>query len=84
MRGLLLAGPEGVICGGIAGFGDQREVEVLVKAGFTTIQAIQIAALNGARFLKSRIGWLAPGKQRRHRVRFEEADPSVKGQVGNR
>jgi hypothetical protein len=31
--GLLLAGPDEVICDGIAGFGDRREVELLVEAG---------------------------------------------------
>jgi imidazolonepropionase-like amidohydrolase len=63
--GLLLAGPDAVIEAAIAGFGDLRELELLVEAGFTPEQAIQIASLNGAQFLKeaSRIGSLAVGKQ---------------------
>jgi hypothetical protein len=50
--GLLLAGsdPAG-INGLIPGFGDQREIELLVEAGFAPVQAIQIATLNGAIFL---------------------------------
>jgi len=48
----------------IAGFGDQREVELLVEAGFTPLQAIHIATSNGAQFLGEldRIGTLAVGK----------------------
>jgi imidazolonepropionase-like amidohydrolase len=50
--------------GDIAGFGDQREVELLVEAGFAPVEAIKIASLNGATFLKQseRIGSLAAGK----------------------
>jgi imidazolonepropionase-like amidohydrolase/uncharacterized protein YndB with AHSA1/START domain len=63
--GLLLAGSDGVFEAVIAGFADQRELEILVEAGFTPAQAIQIASLNGAQFLKeaSRIGSLEVGKQ---------------------
>ena len=48
----------------IAGFGDQREVELLVEAGFTPLEAIHIATSNGAEFLGEldRIGTLAAGK----------------------
>ena len=63
--GLLLAGPDPTGNGGvIPGFGDQREVELLVEAGFSPEQAIEIASLNGAIFmgLESRIGSVAPGK----------------------
>jgi len=62
--GLLLAGID-PISGVIAGFGDQREVELLVEAGFTPVEAIKIATLNGAQFLKveDRVGSLAVGKQ---------------------
>ena len=50
--GTLLAGLDPTGFGGvIAGYGDQREVELLVEAGFTPLQAIQIATLNGARFM---------------------------------
>jgi hypothetical protein len=50
--GTLLAGLDPTGYGGvIAGYGDQREVELLVEAGFAPVQAIRIATLNGARFL---------------------------------
>jgi Amidohydrolase family len=64
--GLLLAGPDPTGNGGVLpGFGDQREIELLVEAGFTPVQAIQIATENGALYLgqQDRIGTLAPGKQ---------------------
>ena len=50
--------------GVIAGFGDQREVELLVEAGFTPVEAIHIATSNGAQFLGEldKIGTLAIGK----------------------
>ena len=63
--GLLLAGLDPTGYGGvIAGFGDQREVELLVEAGFTPLEAIHIATSNGAEFLGGldKIGTLAPGK----------------------
>ena len=64
--GLLLAGEDPTGMGGVlAGFGDQREVELLVEAGFTPLEAIHIATANGAQFLGEgdRIGTIAPGKQ---------------------
>ncbi len=64
--GLLLAGLDPTGMGGvIAGFGDQREVELLVEAGFTPLEAIHIATANGAQFLGEldRIGTITPGKQ---------------------
>jgi imidazolonepropionase-like amidohydrolase len=64
--GLLLAGLDPTGMGGvIAGFGDQREVELLVEAGFTPVEAIHIATYNGAQFLGDldRVGTIAPGKQ---------------------
>ncbi|HXZ41079.1 MAG TPA: amidohydrolase family protein [Terriglobales bacterium] len=64
--GLLLAGLDPTGMGGvIAGFGDQREVELLVEAGFTPIEAIHIATANGAQFLGEldHIGTIAAGKQ---------------------
>jgi len=64
--GLLLAGPDPTGNGGVLpGFGDQREIELLVEAGFTPAQAIQIATENGATYLgqHDHIGTLAPGKQ---------------------
>ena len=64
--GLLLSGPDPTGNGGVLpGFGDQREIELLVEAGFTPVKAIQIATQNGALYLgqQDRIGTLAPGKQ---------------------
>jgi imidazolonepropionase-like amidohydrolase len=64
--GLLMAGADPTGWGGvIAGFGDQRGMELLVEAGFTPVEAIRIATLNGALFLgeAERIGTLTAGKQ---------------------
>ena len=64
--GLLLAGLDPTGMGGvIAGFGDQREVELLVEAGFTSLEAIQIASFNGAQYLgeADKIGTISAGKQ---------------------
>jgi imidazolonepropionase-like amidohydrolase len=64
--GLLLAGPDPTGNGGVLpGFGDQREIELLVEAGFTPVEAIHIATENGAVYLgqQDRIGTLSPGKQ---------------------
>jgi hypothetical protein len=64
--GLLLAGEDPTGMGGdLAGFGDQREVELLVEAGFTPLEAIHIATFNGAQYLGEldRIGTIAAGKQ---------------------
>ena len=63
--GVLLAGLDPTGYGGvIAGYGDQREVELLVESGFTPVQAIEIATLNGARFMgvDDEIGSIEPGK----------------------
>jgi hypothetical protein len=63
--GMLLAGLDPTGYGGVmAGFGDQREVELLVEAGFTPVEAIHIATSNGAEFLGEldKIGTLAVGK----------------------
>ena len=62
--GLLLAGSDPTGYGGVvAGFADQREIELLVEAGFTPLEAIQVATSNGARYLKreTRIGSIAAG-----------------------
>jgi imidazolonepropionase-like amidohydrolase len=64
--GLLMAGADPTGWGGvIAGFADQRGLELLVEAGFTPEEAIRIATFNGARFLglADRIGTLTVGKQ---------------------
>lgn len=63
--GLLLAGEDPTGYGGdLAGFGDQREVELLVEAGFSPVEAIHIATENGAKFLgeDDHIGTLDTGK----------------------
>lgn len=63
--GLLLAGPDPTGDGGVLpGFGDQREVELLVEAGFTPLEALRIATLNGATYMgkAATIGSIAPGK----------------------
>ena len=63
--GLLLAGPDPTGDGGVLpGFGDQREVELLVEAGFTPLEAIHIATFNGATYMgkAATIGSIAPGK----------------------
>lgn len=64
--GLLIAGLDPTGNGGIvAGFGDLREVELLVEAGFTPLEAIKIASFNGAKFLgeDAHVGSIAAGKQ---------------------
>jgi imidazolonepropionase-like amidohydrolase len=63
--GLLMGGPDPTGDGGvIPGFGDQRELELLVEGGFTPVEAIRIATLNGATYLglANRIGSIAAGK----------------------
>jgi hypothetical protein len=63
--GLLLAGSDPTGIGGVLpGFGDQREVELLVEAGFTPMEAIRIASLNAAEYLgeSDQIGSIAAGK----------------------
>ena len=63
--GLLMAGPDPTGNGGvIPGFGDQREVELLVEAGFSPVEAVKIATLNGATYmgLQDSIGSIAAGK----------------------
>jgi imidazolonepropionase-like amidohydrolase len=63
--GLLAAGvdPTG-IGGALPGFGDQRNYELLIEAGFTPIQVVQIMTLNGARILgvDQHLGSIEAGK----------------------
>ena len=64
--GRLMAGVDPTGWGGVvAGFGNQREVELLVEAGLTPEQAIQVATANGARFLNEQdsIGTIAVGRK---------------------
>jgi len=64
--GVLVAGTDPTGSGGVVpGFADQRQIELLVDAGFTPIEAIAISTLNGAKYLgrDARIGSIASGKQ---------------------
>jgi imidazolonepropionase-like amidohydrolase len=64
--GLLIAGPDptgtGIV---LAGFGDQRDLELLVEGGFSPLEAIRIGTANGAKYLgeSERFGTIAPGRQ---------------------
>ena len=50
--GLLVAGTDPTGYGGVlAGYGSWRAVELLVEAGLTNVEAIQVATSNGARLL---------------------------------
>ena len=63
--GLLIAGPDPTVAGQVLpGFGDAREIELLVEAGFSPLEAIRIGTLNGATYLglADRIGSVASGK----------------------
>jgi imidazolonepropionase-like amidohydrolase len=64
--GLLTAGTDPTGAGGvIAGYSNQRQLELLVDAGFSALEAISIGTLNGAKYLgrEARIGTIALGKQ---------------------
>jgi len=64
--GLLMTGADPTGNGGaLAGFADQRNLEILVEGGFTPLEAIRIATSNAAGFLgeSARIGAIAAGKQ---------------------
>ena len=63
--GLLGAGVDPTGMGGaLPGYGDQRNYELLIEAGFTPVEAIQIMTLNGAKVLgvDNRLGSIAAGK----------------------
>ena len=63
--GLLMEGCDPTGYGGVVpGFGDRRNVELLVEAGFSPVEAIRIATLNGAIYMgkDASIGSIAPGK----------------------
>src|SRR6266540_20425 len=80
--GLLAAGvdPTG-IGGALAGFGDQRNYELFIEAGFAPAQAIQIMTANGARILgvAQNLGTVEAGKLADLVVLHGDltADPSV-------
>ncbi|MBL8987380.1 MAG: amidohydrolase family protein, partial [Gemmatimonadetes bacterium] len=64
--GILGAGSDPTGYGGtIAGYGNVRQLELLVEAGFTPLEALTIASRNGARILglDSEIGTLEVGKR---------------------
>lgn len=63
--GLLLSGPDPTGGGEVLpGFGDQRGIELLAEAGFSPLEAIKIATLNGALYLgrDKQIGSVVAGK----------------------
>src|ERR1041385_4525705 len=63
--GLMAAGvdPTG-IGGALAGYGDQRNYELFIEAGFAPAQVVQIMTSNGARILgvQQTLGTVEPGK----------------------
>src|SRR3989475_8870814 len=63
--GLMGAGVERTGIGGaLAGFGDQRNYELFIEAGFTPAQAVRIMTANGARIfgVDNRLGTGERGK----------------------
>ncbi len=63
--GLLVVGTDPTGYGGIvAGYSNWRAVELLVEAGFSPVEAISIATLNGAKYLEldGQTGTVAAGK----------------------
>ena len=63
--GLLTAGVDPTGMGGaLAGYGDQRNYELFIEAGFTPSQAVQIMTANGAKVLgvDGRLGTVESGK----------------------
>jgi enamidase len=64
--GQLLVGTDPTGGGGvIAGFSNQRAIELLVESGLTPLEAIKVATLNGATYLgrANQVGSIAVGKQ---------------------
>ena len=64
--GLLLAGTDPTGYGGVvAGYSNQRQLQLLVEAGLTPLEAIRVATLNGARYMgrEASIGSIARGKR---------------------
>ena len=64
--GLLVVGTDPTGFGGVvAGYSNQRALELLVQAGFAPLDAVKIATLNGAKYLgrDAKIGTIAAGKQ---------------------
>ena len=64
--GRLLAGTDPTAAGGvIPGFANGRQIELLVEAGFSPVEAIAIATRNGAEYLgrDARVGTIEFGRQ---------------------
>lgn len=65
--GLLVAGTDPAVpsAGVVAGYSNWRQLELMVRFGFTPLEAIRVSTLNGAIYLgrDRRIGSIAPGKQ---------------------
>jgi imidazolonepropionase-like amidohydrolase len=64
--GLLVAGTDPTGSGGvIPGYSNQRQIELLVDSGFTPLEAIRVATLNGATYLgrEQSVGSVTAGKQ---------------------
>ncbi len=64
--GLLMAGCDPTGFGGVLpGFGDQREMELLIQAGFSVAEAVEIYSGNAAKFMgrQDTIGKVAIGMQ---------------------
>jgi imidazolonepropionase-like amidohydrolase len=64
--GTLIAGTDPTGGGGVVpGYSNQRQLELLVEAGFTPLEAIAIGTMNGAKYLgrENKIGTIAAGKQ---------------------
>jgi imidazolonepropionase-like amidohydrolase len=63
--GLLLVGTDPTGYGGVvAGYANFRALELLVEAGLTPLEAIQVATLNGAKYLEKEdeLGTIEVGK----------------------
>lgn len=76
--GVLIAGTDPTGGGGVVpGYANQRQLELLVEAGFTPLDAIRIGTLNGATYLgrADRVGSLAVGKQAD--IVLVDGDPSA-------
>lgn len=65
--GLLVSGTDPAVPSGglIAGYSSARQLELMVRFGFTPLEAIRVSTLNGAIYLgrEDRIGSIAAGKQ---------------------
>jgi imidazolonepropionase-like amidohydrolase len=64
--GLLVVGTDPTGFGGVvAGYSNQRALELLVQAGFSPLDAIKVATSNGAKYLgrEAKVGTIAAGKQ---------------------